>query len=68
MPLFKCSSCGCVENTACSNYWVRGDGPALCSACDPEIGVWHGLFRKRDAAEYVEGPDGFLIPRVTEGR
>ena len=21
MPLFKCSKCGCVENTALSSYW-----------------------------------------------
>ena len=23
MPLFRCESCGCVENTALSNYWTR---------------------------------------------
>ncbi len=23
MPLFKCTSCGCVENTAISGYWSQ---------------------------------------------
>lgn len=26
--------------------------PALCSACDPEIGQWHGQFPKTPAADY----------------
>jgi hypothetical protein len=45
--LFVCDECGMVENTALSHYWLRnvhGDGRALCSACDPEIGHWHGKF------------------------
>jgi hypothetical protein len=47
MSLYKCETCGCVENTACAHYWMRDGGPALCSECDPEIGKWHGLFSKR---------------------
>jgi hypothetical protein len=60
MPLFKCEQCGCVENTALSNYWTRNlvftdnhvtatppTNPALCSACDPKIGAWHGEFPQR---------------------
>ena len=48
MPLFKCSKCGCVENTACYNYWMRvHKKEPLCSECDPEIGKWHGHFPKR---------------------
>jgi hypothetical protein len=50
-PLFACSKCGTVENTATSMYWVRGDGPALCSACDPKLGKWHGLFPRENADE-----------------
>lgn len=52
MPLFACRKCGCVENTACTNYWydVAHNKPALCSECDPEIGQWHGEFVKRSAA------------------
>ena len=51
MSLYICSKCGCVENTAASNFWNRGDGPALCSECDPEIGRWHGMFEKRRPEE-----------------
>lgn len=49
MPLFKCSACGCCENTALSNWaWRRmHKQPPLCSECDPEIGKWHGEFEKR---------------------
>lgn len=46
MPLFKCRECGCVENTACGNYWCSTDHPT-CSECD--TGVWHGRFEKIDA-------------------
>lgn len=73
MPLFKCGRCGCVENTALSNYWTRNidwtdptaklANPALCSECDPAIATWHGAFPKRpwDAqAEHNSGmPKGF---------
>lgn len=50
MSLFVCDECETVENTATSRYWLRnvdGDGRALCSACDPEIGRWHGMFPRR---------------------
>lgn len=59
MSLFKCTECGCVENTATSGFWFKGDGPALCSECDPVIGFWHGLFPKEDAdaAGYVPRKD-----------
>lgn len=53
MPLFVCDECGCVENTALSNYWLRHDpDPAtridLCSGCDPKIEKWHGKFRQHE--------------------
>ena len=58
MPLFACSKCGCVENTALSEYWyqtaVEKVDP-LCSACDPEIGEWHGKFDQRSAAGMLWG-------------
>lgn len=50
MSLFQCDECGCRENTATSGYWFRKDegsackGRKLCSACDPDIGKWHGKF------------------------
>jgi hypothetical protein len=46
MATFRCSNCGCDEDTALCNYWsarVR-DIPPLCSACDSKIGKWHGEF------------------------
>jgi hypothetical protein len=68
MPLYECSACPCVENTALANYWwghVHNEKPALCSECDPGIGKWHGEFPKE--AVYVRGlvtnERGFLEPR-----
>src|ERR1700694_3644453 len=46
MATFRCSECGCDEDTALCNYWsdrVR-DIPPVCSVCDPKIGKWHGQF------------------------
>src|ERR1700692_3342519 len=46
MATFRCGKCGCDEDTALCNYWsarVR-DMVAVCSACDPKIGKWHGQF------------------------
>jgi hypothetical protein len=51
LPLFRCTKCGCVENTATGNYWTQQDAPT-CSECD--TGKWHGRFLKRSA-------DGMLI-------
>lgn len=50
MPLFVCSNCKCIENTALCHYWMHlGYGtPKLCSECDPEIGKWHGSFQKEE--------------------
>lgn len=62
MSLFQCRSCGCVENTACCNYWSnKSDGkPIVCSECDPEIGQWHGNFSKRSAAGMLVDDQGYL--------
>ena len=57
MPSFRCAKCGCIENTALSNFW---HGVALCSECDPEIGKWHGRFEKHSADGLLLGEDGFL--------
>lgn len=46
MATFRCSKCGCDDDTALCNYWcarVRDLLP-VCSACDPKIGKWHGQF------------------------
>jgi len=61
MPIFKCTKCGCIENTACSHYWSRDKKVgALCSECDPKLAHWHGMFPKQPAAGLKLGNDGFL--------
>ena len=66
MPLFRCEQCGCVENTALSDYWHReergDDKRALCSGCGPE-GTWHGEFPQESADGRDSDPGGFLGPR-----
>ena len=45
MPLFICDACGCVENTATSDFWIqaRQDLPdRRCSKC--RTGTWHDVF------------------------
>ena len=77
MSAFRCEQCGCVENTACSNYWSRkyphsetGETlpslPLLCSECDSEIGKWHGMFPKKSAKGLLIGADGFLYGKGYE--
>jgi hypothetical protein len=46
MPLFNCSQCGVIENTALGAYWnkLRKNEPVLCSECS--TGEWHGKFSK----------------------
>lgn len=70
MSVFRCEKCGCVENTATSNYWTNrypeDGGPRktlLCSECDPEIGKWHGCFDKRSAKGLFLATDGFLYSK-----
>lgn len=61
MPLFCCSKCGCVENTAACNYHLTADKTqALCAECDPKIGQWHGLFEKRSAVGMLVDQNGHL--------
>lgn len=67
MPLFECSKCHTVENTALSSFWWRAmaqNKPALCSECDPEIGGWHGRFERIPYADYVAkyGKDAVQFP------
>jgi uncharacterized CHY-type Zn-finger protein len=65
MPLYECTRCHAVENTALTNFWMETQfhkKPALCSACDPEIGEWHGQFPKLTVEEYrKQHPDSLPI-------
>lgn len=60
MPLFKCSVCHCVENTALGHYWVpNSEGePVLCSEC--HTGEWHGQFDKKSATGWLIDDNGTL--------
>ena len=58
MSIFQCQECGCIENTASSNFNITY--AKLCSACDPKIGKWHNIFSRRSAAGLLLGEDGFL--------
>lgn len=81
MPLFECSACHCYENTALSNWAIRHmrenrlpDGqvpPALCSACDPKIGEWHGQFPQlpaRGMVREIDDKNRFLYHDEKEAR
>ena len=65
MPLFACSKCNCVEDTALSHYWGARlrQTAALCSACDPAIGKWHDEFPRESADAFVNDQDGFLLDK-----
>lgn len=63
MPLFRCSQCGVVDNTAMGTYWMAvfkkpSGEPPLCTECDPTIGKWHGAFPRSHADEEFVGGDG----------
>jgi hypothetical protein len=68
MSIYQCEACGYIDNTALTHYWQRsGTGlPPLCSACDPEIGKWHGAFPKESADGMLLGNDGFLYDAESE--
>lgn len=62
MPLFKCTGCGCIENTAVGGFWGRPKDEVKCSECD--TGKWHGLFEKKtpEQLNYVQLADGYYGP------
>ncbi|HWT30767.1 MAG TPA: hypothetical protein VN240_07040 [Propylenella sp.] len=68
MPLFECETCHAVENTALANFWQATceKRPALCSACDPEIGKWHGQFEKLTREEFERRYPGERIEYTAE--
>jgi hypothetical protein len=69
MATFRCSSCGCDDDSALCNYWsdrVRDIAP-VCSACDPKIGRWHGQF-PRLFGPFLMTPDPIARPREVLAR
>jgi hypothetical protein len=65
MPLFSCTKCNCVEDTALCHYWSARlrQTSAVCSACDPTIGKWHGEFPKESAQGWISERGGFLVDK-----
>ncbi|HLH94574.1 MAG TPA: hypothetical protein VKW08_05590 [Xanthobacteraceae bacterium] len=65
MPLFACTKCNCVEDTALSHYWSARlrQKSALCSVCDPALGKWHGEFPRESAQGWISDRNGFLLDR-----
>ena len=73
MAIFRCSKCGCEEDTALCNYWSARlrEFPALCSVCDPKIGKWHGEFPRKYGYSNAASPDRVVrnlvgMTRLTE--
>ena len=57
-PLFKCHSCGALENSALTpGSWCNPPDGMTCSECS--TGKWHGLFTKVNIEEagYEPEPD-----------
>lgn len=52
MSVYICEKCGCIENTALSNYWSNlcNNEPLTCSECS--TGTWHNNFPKKHWTEY----------------
>jgi hypothetical protein len=70
MPLFPCGKCNCIEDTALCHYWSARlrQKSALCSACDPTIGKWHGEFAKESAQGWIRDRSGFLFDKESVER
>lgn len=69
MPLYRCTKCNIVENTALGGYWQQQmmaqragtKHEPLCSQCDPNIGQWHDKFpREAVTAEWLQDGRGHL--------
>lgn len=60
MPLFKCTKCGCIDNTAAAgSYWQDREN-AQCAECF--TGKWHDLFPKETPKEKGLIPDPHFPP------
>lgn len=67
MPLFECSQCHVIDNTALGSFWWRTGQenlPALCSQYDE--GKWHGKFDRIHINDYRRMyPDSKIAYPVT---
>jgi hypothetical protein len=65
MPLFPCSKCNWIEDTALCHYWSARlrQTPTICSVCDPTIGKWHGEFPRESAQGWIVDRSGFLLDK-----
>ncbi len=56
MPLFVCSKCNGIDNTATAagGYWL--EKIKLCAEC--KTGQWHGRFIQTQYDEKADGPMG----------
>jgi len=56
MPLFKCSRCGSLENSALTmGSWSNPPDKMLCSFCT--TGKWHGMFPRQTPEEAGYEPE-----------
>lgn len=69
MPLYRCTKCDVIENTALGGYWMQQMAAhkagvkhePLCSQCDPAIRQWHDKFpRQAITPDYVQTQQGYL--------
>src|SRR4030088_2508135 len=69
-PLCSCRKCECIEDTALCHYWSARlrQTSAVCSACDPTIGKWHGEFPKESAQGWINDRHGFLLDKMSVAR
>jgi hypothetical protein len=60
VAIFRCSKCGCDDDTALCNYWSARlqELPIVCCVCDPKIGKWHGEFPRRYEKPNPANPTG----------
>ena len=57
MPEFICKRCGCVDNTACGDFWtqfMKTKDPHECLCTECSTGTWHGKFLKAIPGEDEE--------------
>lgn len=75
MPIFMCTKCGVVENTALSDFWISESTARLdkvehkpkCSQCTPRCGRWHGAFPRKLATGYLQDQRGLLYTVAEAG-